>query len=223
MIKLLVKQATVDYHGFFASPAFNLIGEMREIIAGLSRAFAVHNVGLGNFRMEGDAAEPSTAAAVVRLGRFGIYQFKLDQVKGSLSGFSDDDLEGMISVIEKGNGWVREAVNNFAFKTHAFLYSSHSALSDGTASSFLLGLPRRPVRVLGEDLGSGLLETWHDSQMDAKVRLTLDHSLQETDGLYLNFMVVFERDNVDYFEAAHLSRKLLEASLREVGLEFGEE
>jgi hypothetical protein len=224
MIKLLVKQATVDYHGFFAAPAFNLMGEMREIIAGLSKAFAVHNLGLGNFRIEGDTAEPSTAAAVVRLGRFGIYQFKLDQVKTSLSGgFSDDDLEGMISVIEKGNGWVRKAVNDFAFKTHAFVYSSHSALSDGTSSSFLLSLPRRPIRVMGEDLGSGLLETWHDSQLDAKVRLTLDHSLQETDGLYANYMVVFERDYVDYVEMAHLSRKLLEAALCEIGLEFGEE
>jgi hypothetical protein len=57
MIKLLVKQATVDYYGFFAAPAFNLIGEMRQIIAGLSKTFAAHNVGLGNFRMEGDAVE----------------------------------------------------------------------------------------------------------------------------------------------------------------------
>ena len=73
MIKLLVKQATVDYYGFFAAPAFNLIGEMRQIITGLSRAFSAHSVGLGNFRMEGDAVEPSTASAVVRLGRFGIY------------------------------------------------------------------------------------------------------------------------------------------------------
>lgn len=59
--------------------------------------------------------------------------------------------------------------------------------------------------------------------MDAKVRLSLDHSLQETDGLYINYMVVFERDSVDYVEAAHLSRQLLEAALREVGLEFGED
>jgi len=223
MVKLLVKQATVDYYGFFEAPAFNLIGEMREIIAGLSKTFAVHNVGLGNFRMEGDAAEPSTAAAVVRLGRFGIYKFKFDQVQASLSGFTDDDLEGMVSIIEKGNEWVREAASEFAFKSHAFLYSSHSALSDGTSSSFLLSLPRRPITVLGKDLGSGLLETWHDSTMDAKVRLSLDHSLQETDGLYINYMVVFERDSINYVETAHQSRKLLEATLHEVGLEFEED
>jgi hypothetical protein len=223
MIKLLVKQATVDYYGFFAAPAFNLIGELRQIIAGLSKTFAVHNVGLGNFRMEGDAVEPSTASAVVRLGRFGIYKLKFDQVQANLNGFTDDDLEGMISVIEKGNAWVRESVTDFSFKTHAFLYQSHSTLSDGTSSSFLLSLPRRPIPVLGEDLGSGVLETWHDSQMDARVRFSLDHSSQETDGLYINYLVVFERDNIDYVETAHQSRELLEATLREIGLEFGED
>jgi hypothetical protein len=223
MVKLLVQQATVDYYGFFSAPAFNLIGELRQIIAGLSKTFTAHNVGLGNFRMEGEAVEPSTAAAVVRLGRFGIYKFKFDQVQASLSGFTDDDLEGMTSVIEKGNAWVRESVTDFAFKTHAFLYQSHSTLSDGTSSSFLLSLPRRPIPILGEDLGSGLLETWHDSEMDAKVRLSLDHSLQETDGLYMNYMVVFERDSINYLETAHQSRKLLEATLHGIGLEFGEE
>src|SRR5258708_4269999 len=223
MIKLMVKQASVDYYGFFGEPAFNLMGEMREIITGLSKTFAAHKIGLGNFRMEGDAVEPSTAAAVVRLGRFGIYKFKFDQVQASLGGFDDDDLEGMISVIEKGNGWVRQAVKDFAFKTHAFLYTSHSALSDGTSSSFLLSLPRRPIPVQGKDLGSGVVETWHDSQMDARIRLSVDHSLQETDGLYIHYMVVFERDNIDYVETAHQSRKLLEATLHEIGLEFGEE
>src|SRR5258708_36021012 len=125
MNKLLVQQASVDYYGFFAAPAFNLMGEMREIITGLSKTFAAHKVGLGSFGMEGEAVEPSTAAVVVRLGRFGIYKFKFDQGQANLNGFTDDDLEGMISVIEKGKAWVRESATDFAFKTHAFLYQSH--------------------------------------------------------------------------------------------------
>ncbi|MEK6321590.1 MAG: hypothetical protein AABN33_07900 [Acidobacteriota bacterium] len=172
------------------------------------------------FALKVTAAEPSTAVAVVRLGRFGIYRFKFDQVQASLSGFTDDDLEGMISVIEKGNGWVRAAVNDFAFKTYTFLYSSHGALSDGTCSRFLLNLPRRPTHVFGDDLGSGILETWHDRQMDAKVRLQLDHSLQEPDGLYVSYMVLFERDDINDVAVAQQSRRLLESILHEIGLEF---
>ena len=220
MLKLQVKQASIDYYGFFAAPALKLFGETREIIAGFSKTFAVHNVGLGSFRLEGDASDPSTAAMVVLLGRFGIYKFKFDQVQASLTGFTDDDLEGMISVIEKGNGWVRGAVDDFAFKSHAFLYWSHSALSEGTSSSFLLSLRRRPTPVFGDDLGSGIVETWHDPEMDAKVRLTIDHSLKEPDGLYVNYMVLFERDDINYVAVAQQSRRLLELILNGIGLEL---
>ena len=31
MLKLIVKQASVDYYGFFTSPAFSLIGEGQKI------------------------------------------------------------------------------------------------------------------------------------------------------------------------------------------------
>lgn len=221
MLKLQAKQQSVDYYGFFAAPAFNLFGKIPEIVSGLSKTFAVHNVGLGNFRLEGDPSEPSTNAAVVLLRRFGIYKFMFDQVQASPSGFTDDDVEGMISVIEKGNGWVRGAVDDFAFKSHVFLYSSHGALSDGTSSSFLLSLPRRPTPVLGDDLGSGIVETWHDPEMDAKVRLTIDHSLKEPDGLYVSYMVLFERDDINYVEAGQQSRRLLKNILNGIGLEFG--
>ena len=59
--------------------------------------------------------------------------------------------------------------------------------------------------------------------MDARVRLMLDHSLQEPDGLYLTFMVVFERDVIDYVQSAHQSRKLLDSYLAHLNLEFAED
>jgi len=223
MQNLIVKQAAVDYYGFFVAPAFNLMGEMRQIIGGLSKTFAAHNVGLGSFRLDGDISDPSTAAVTVRLGPFGLYKFKFDQVQASLGGFTDDELEGFVSVIGKGNQWVRDTVESFTFKTHVFSYASHSTVADGTSSSLLLGLPRRPISVPGQDLGSGILETWHDPEMNARVRLMLDHSLQEPDGLYLNFMVVFERDVIDYVGSAHQSRKLMDSYLANLDLAFAED
>jgi hypothetical protein len=72
-----------------------------------------------------------------------------------------------------------------------------------------------------DDLGSGITETWHDPEMDAKVRLTLDHSLQEPDGLYVSCMVLFERDDINYVAVTQQSRRLLESILKGIGLEFG--
>ena len=223
MQTLFVQQANVDYYGLFSAPAYNLIGEVKQIIEGLAQAFVSNNVGLGNFRLDGDVSEPSYATVTVRLGSFGLYKFKFDQIQANLAAFSDDDLEGFISVIKKGNGWVRENVHNFSFKTHIFSYGSHSTMPDKTSTEFLKALPRRNVPVPGEDLGSGLLETWHDKEVDARVRLSLDHSLQWQDGIYINYMVVFDRDEIDYVDCAHHARKLLESYLAHLNLQFAEQ
>lgn len=222
MLKLFVKQATVDYHGFFSAPVFELMGDAGKVMSGLSKTFSSHSVGLGNFRTEVDTTDPSANAVVVLLGRFGIYRFKFDQVQASLRGFDDDDLEGMISVVQKGDAWLRSSIDGFAFRNHAFVYSSHSALSEGTSQSFLLSLPRRPTPVLGKDLGSGIVETWHEEDMDARVQLTLTHSLVETDGIYIHYMVVFEREHIDYVETASKARRLLDDILHGIGLQFAE-
>jgi hypothetical protein len=222
MPNLFVQQESVDYHGFFSAPAYELMGEGGKIMAGLAKTFSSHNVGLGNFRTEVDINDPSTNAIVVYLGRFGIYRFKFDQVQASLKQFSDDDLEGMINVIQKGDAWLHETIPSLAFRRHAFVYSSHSVLSEGTSQSFLLSLPRRPTPVLGRDLGSGIIENWYDENMDARVYLTLTHSFTETDGIYINYMLTFERETIDYAETASKARGLLDAALESLGLQFAE-
>jgi hypothetical protein len=222
--QLLVRQASVDYHGFFASPAFNLMGEGAKIMAGLSDTFASHNIGLTNFRTEADISDPAANAVVVNLGRFGIYRFKFDQVQASLRGFDNDDLEGLISVIQKGDAWLHSAIDGFAFRNHVFVYASHSALSESTSESFLLSLPRRPTpAVIGKDLGSGIIETWFEGDMGAKVHFTMSHSLIESDGIYIHYMVLFDRKEINYVEEATKARVLLDRILQGLGLEFGEE
>ena len=223
MQKLLITQASVDYYGFFATTAFELMGEQRLIFEGLSKTFEAHNLSLANFRLEGDISEPATNAVIVRLGRFGTYKFKFDQVQATLNGFSDSELEGMVSVIDNGDSWLRTTVKDFHFKSHAFVYAGHGVVSGGKSSKFLLSLPRREIPTAGEDLGAGVLETWRDAHLDAKVRILVDHSLQEPDGLFINYMVVFDRDKVEYVDAAQHSRVVLNNFLNQLGLEFGEE
>jgi len=223
MPKLLVQQVSLDYYGFFRAPAYDLMGEGPKIMGGLARAFSSHNIGLGNFRTEVDVTDPSANAIVVTLGRFGIYRFKFDQVQASLRNFTDDsDIAGFISVVEKGDAWLRSSIENFAFRSHAFIYSSHSALSEGTSQSFLLGLPRRPTPVIGKDLGSGILETWDEPDLGARVHLTVGHSLVQTDGIYINYMLIFEHEQIDYAGTASKSRAVLDQALGSLGLAFWE-
>lgn len=225
MPKLLVQQVSLDYHGFFQSPAYDLMGGGAKIMGGLAKAFSSYNVGLGNFRTEVDVNEPTANSIIVTLGQFGVYRFKFDQVQAGLRNFtSDDDIVGLVSAIEKGDAWLRRTIENFAFRSHAFVYSSHSVLSDGTSQSFLLSIPRRekPI-VIGKDLGSGILETWDEPDLGARVHLTLGHSLVQPDGIYINYMVVIETESIDYAAVASKGRVLLDQTLESMGLEFWEE
>jgi hypothetical protein len=225
MPKLLVQQVSLDYHGFFQSPAYDLMGEGPKIMGGLAKALSSYNVELGNFRTEVDVNEPAANSVIVTLGQFGIYRFKFDQVQAGLRNFtSDDDIVGLVSAIEKGDGWLRSTIENFAFRRHAFVYSSHSALSEGTSQSFLLSIPRRekPI-VIGKDLGSGVLETWDDADLGGRVHLTLGHSLVQPDGIYIHYMVVFETERIDYEAVASKGRAILDQTLESLGLEFWEE
>jgi hypothetical protein len=105
-----------------------------------------------------------------------------------------------------------------------FVYSSHSALSEGTSQSFFLSIPRRekPI-VIGKDLGSGILETWAEPDLGARVHLHLGHSLVQTDGIYINYMLVFETERIDYAAVASKGRALLDRTIESIGLEFWEE
>jgi len=223
MPKLIVKQATIDYYGAFASPAFELMGEGGRIMGGLSKALASHNLKLTNFRTEVDIQDPSANGIAVLLGRFGVYRFKFDQVQASLNGFDSSDLEGLISVVQKGEGWLRETIKDFSFRNHIFVYSSHSALSEGTSSTYLLSLPRRNTPVFGEDQGSGLIETWQIPEWDAKIHFSLSHSGVETEGIYIHYMLVYERDTVDFAEIASNGIEMLYRILNGIGLEMSEE
>jgi hypothetical protein len=220
MAKLIIKQNTVDYYGFFAEPLFSLYGEARGIVGGLYKTFAAYSIGLGNFRIEPDPTEPANTSITVLLPRFGNYRLKFESVQVGLRSFSDEDFEGFVGVIQKGDAWLRETTPSFTFKSHASVYSGHFALADLTSSEFLLSFQRRNTPVVGKDLGSGILETWFDPEMDAKIRLTIDHSLQEPDGIYINYMVTFDRDTIDYVKVAQRANSLLESVIRDLGLEF---
>lgn len=223
MPKLRVIQNTFEYYGFFTKPAFDLMGDIRSLVKLLYTTFSDYGVGLGNFRLDGDASDPSTAAAFVRLGLRGVYRFKFDQVHATLNEFNSEQLPGFFEAIQIGDDHLRSTVSDLSFKTHAFFYNSHSELSEGTSTEFLRSLPGRDISVLGEDLGSGIIQNWRDPSIDANVSLTIDHSLQVKNGIFVSYRVLIDRDQVEYIPLAVNAQNLLYATLANVGLEFDEE
>lgn len=222
MLKLRIAQNTVDYHGFFGQPAFELMGDARSVVQLLYNTFAVYGVSLTSLRLDGDAAEPSTAMAVVRLGRRGVYRFKFDQIQATLADFDDEQLTGFVEALQLADEYLRATIKQLSMKTHAFFYSSHSMLSEGTSIDFFRRLPGAHLPVPGEDMGSGVIQNWRDLDLGARFSLTLDHSLAYNGGVFLNYRVVLDRDRIDYAALAAKARHLLTEMLASMGLELDE-
>lgn len=223
MPKLVIEQNNIEYYGIFQEPALDFIGDLRALLKLLYGTFSNYGIGLSSFRVEGDAQEVAGLSVNVRLGVRGIYKFKFDHVVVTLSEFNSEQLAGFFETIQLAEEHLRGAISKLSFKTHAFFYTSHSKLSEGTATEFFRGLPSRDIPVYGEDLGSGVLQAWRDTSNDARCSLSVDHSAQVKDGIYVAYRVVIDRDQVDYIPLAVTAQQNLYKALASMDLEFDEE
>src|SRR5215207_6639049 len=222
MLKLRVKQSTLEYYGFFIEPAFDLMGDFRALVKFLYKTFQRYNVSLGSFRFDGDSQDISSTAITVKLGLLGNFKLKFDQVYAISLDPDDEQLVSFFEMLVGVDEHLRGQVSNLSFKSHAFFYNSHCELLEGAATEFLRSLPSSGIPVPGEDLGSGVTLNWRDESMDAKVSLSIDHSLQVPGGLFINHRVILERDQVDYIPLAVTAQQLLRGTLVDIGLEFEE-
>lgn len=222
MKKLTVVQNNLEYHGFFAEPVFELMGDIRSLIKLAYKTFSVYGVSLGNFRLDGDASEPSSAAVHIRLGSRGIYKLKFELVNATLSGFDNEQVAGFFEMLQIANDSFREHLKELSFKSHLFFYTGHLQLEEGNSKEFLMSLPPRNISVVGDDLGSGIVQSWNDQDIGGKVSFTLDHSLLVDGALFVNYRVIIERDKVDYIPLAFIAQQRLYSVLANLGLEIDE-
>jgi hypothetical protein len=223
------KQSTLEYYGFFTAPAFDLMGELGDIVTVLYHAFKNYGVGLGSFRTEGDLNEIGAATVIVRLGPLGTFRFKFDQVHAIVVDITADQVGTFSEILQSADTELRELMGEFesdeefSFKTHAFVYTNHSEIIGTTSTEFLRSLPARDLQVPGEDLGSGLSLNWQDPALDARVSFSVDHSLQVKDGVFINYRVIADRDQLDYVPFTVAAQQQLYAVLGSIGLEFERE
>jgi hypothetical protein len=223
MQKLVVRHNTIDYYGFFKEPALDLIGEFRSVIKLLYGAFSNYGVGIPSFRVEGEGQELGGVSINTRLGLRGVYKFRFDHVVLTLNDFSSEQLATFFETVQVADEHLRQGIADLSFKTHAFLYTGHMDFSEGTSVDFFRSLPPSGIPVYGEDLGSGLIQSWRDVEMDAKCSLTLDHSAQFEGGIFISYKVIIERDQIDYIPLAVAAQQNLYKILGGLGLEIDEE
>jgi hypothetical protein len=218
MVTLTVNQNQLDYIGVFEKPAFNLMGEGRQIIEGLYYAFSPYQVSLADFRLEETPTAPSNFGVNVHLKSLGHYRFKFDRLEWTVLNFDGPGLSTFPDVLRRSEEWLRSAVPDFSFRSHMFFYAGHCHLSQGTSQDFLLRLAGNDVIDLGENLGSGVIKNWRDSRVEGRFQLIVDHSLSVKNGLFVQLTASLERDKIDYSSMMEIGQETLSEVLNKIGL-----
>ena len=223
MITLSIEQNQASYLGLFASPAFGLWKDRERFIENLYQLFSAYDVSLSDLRFESLGRSPGGEAVTVDVGNLGIYRLRYDRVEWVLDDFAEMDLARVPMMLQSVDNWLRSNVKGFAFKTQVLAYLNHSNLSDGKARDYLLKFSDRDIPGIEQSLGSGIVYNWQDSELDGRVQLMVDHSSIVSDGLFVQFILSADIDDLEFPKTVDIARSRIEFALAQIGLELEQE
>ena len=218
MLRLLVKQNVAEYMGAYTRPPFSLWGDGRTLLEGLHDAFAPFDVGLKDFRVEGTPEDPASQTVKIYLGLTGQYRFRFDRVEATITNGTADELRLLPSILDSGAAWLRQAVENFTFRSHLFSYGVHCSIAEESSETFLTNLQTPQLTRLGTPRGSGVIFHAEDTQRSWRLQLTIDHSLLVENGIFVQFVVLVPQDVVAYPQFISEAETVLRESLNTLGL-----
>jgi hypothetical protein len=219
MRTLTIQRNQLEYVGLYSRPPFTLWGAGQVILEGLYDAFAGLYSGLGDFRIEGDAAQPADQAVTVTLPHQSVFRFKFDRIEATHFDFRADDVPFLADVLTRGRGWLNSGDLRVPFQSHLLTYTAHAS-SDGTSKDLLSGIGFQTIAALGENLGTGALFHGNIPELGWRVQLTVDHSLSVTDGVFIQFLVLIMEDQLNYDEAVRSGQRILSNALEEIGFQL---
>jgi hypothetical protein len=220
---LAVQRNQLDYVGLYSRPAFAMWGNGQAVMEGMYDALQGFHSGLGDFRVLGDASNPTDQTVAVSVGARAEYRFKFDRIEATLYNFGRSDTETFPTMLDRGEAWLRESLPRFSFRSHLITYAAHAAVQEGAADGLLRALSSASIPVLGDDLGTGVIFHARHPEHGWVVQLSLDHSVLIDGGLYLQFQVLSTDDLLDARFALKTGRTLLEQALESVGVHLHDE
>ena len=220
MRKMIAEQVQLGHHGFFSRPVFPRLDQNL-----LETLFAVFsecdpNLTVADIRQEWGASNLGDCSFTVHLFNYSAnYKFKVDRIEARFNDFTEDQLSLIPQVLQSGDRWLRSLDSQFSFRMHLFTHSSHNRLSEGTSEEFLKSLSSIDIPDIGTNRGHGILFNWLVGERNWNFQLSIDHSLQITDGLFLQLLFRMADDKIDHKEAFEGGLKLGRSALAKIGLE----
>jgi hypothetical protein len=218
MRQLDIVQDQLEYVGLLAAPAFRYFTNPAVLASGLYHAFQGYHSGTDDITFEHDATHPLRQACTVDLGTFGSYKLSLERVEWARPGAWPWELNS--SVLAAGDTWLRSIPAGGALMhSHYFTYTAHALPVSETARDLLLGLGGPTLSGFGESNGTGLI--FH-SQIapGSSFQLTIDHSHEVQNGVFIALVVIVERDQIDYLQVGHWLLGIIHQAARSLELEI---
>lgn len=219
MQQLDIVHDRLDYVGLLATPAFRLFANPAALAVGLYQTFQWYHTGTEAISFEGEQAKPLQRSCVVALGNFGTYRLTPERVEWTRPDAWASQLES--SVLALGDAWLRQLASGAALMhSHYFTYSAHVAPVGSMARDILVEMGGPALPGFGTTEGTGLIFHTRVLPENFEVRFTLDHSNEATNGLFVEMIVTFEHDIIDYTRTGPYLVEVLHRALRSLNLEL---
>lgn len=192
-----IVQDQLEYVGLLAVPAFRLFATPAALASGLYHAFQGFHSGADAITFDGDVAQPLRQACAVDLGDHGSYKLSVERVEWTRPGAWAWELNS--TLLAHGDAWLRSTRTAGALlHSHYFTYSAHARPLSGSVRDLLLSIGAPPLPGFGESDGTGLIFHTRTADGNYPVQLTVDHSHEVENGLYLELVVSIEQDLIEY-------------------------
>lgn len=227
MRQLDIVQDQLEYVGLLAAPAFWFFENPPALASGLYHAFQGYHsgstrvlrpLGTDDITFERDATHPLRQAYTVDLGTYGSYKVGLERVEWVRPGSWAYELNS--SVLALGDTFLRPGrADSVLMHSHYFTYTAHAFSVSETARDLLRGLGGPSLSGFGENDGTGLI--FH-SQLapGSSFQFTIDHSHEVQNGVFLELVVIVEKDQIDYLQIGHWLLDILRRAVGGIGLEI---
>jgi hypothetical protein len=218
MRQLEIVQDQLDYVGLLAAPAFRLFSDRMALASGLYHAFQGYHSGVDSVTFESDPTQPLREVCEIDLDDYGAYKVTVERIEWTRLDAWTWALD--CALLARGDAWLRSLrAGHAVMHSHYFTYTAHATTLLGVGRDLLLELGAPALRSLGESDGTGLIYHARLSPGNHPVQLTIDHSHEAPNGVYLELIVSLETDLLDYEKIGSWLLDILNRSIGELGLQ----
>lgn len=206
MIDLKVVSDSFEYLGMFSEPPMALWGQTHLLVGGLYDTLTSHSVSLRDIRVIPGSDNAADGVVSISIGGL-LVEFRFDSFRMLVSNGSLGDIERVSAVLHDLRLWLERAAD-VDLVSHAIGYSAHGTFLDGSTSETFLGrLPKPPVWPGAVVRPAGVICHYVSKEWlpEARITLTLDHSLQVPGGLWVAAVATHDGRGADISQALRRS------------------